>query len=194
MLVSQVRSEMKVPFVDLKKNYLSVKEEVLKEVYEVLESTQYILGPKVERFEKAFALAHQSAYCYGTSSGTDANHLALWALGIGPGDEVILPANTFIATAWGVTLCGATPVFADCDENSYTIDPNSVESKITPRTKAIVAVHLYGQAADIDPIRKVAEKHNLFLIEDAAQAHLAEYKGKSVGGLGDVSSFSFYPG
>src|SRR5688572_30830467 len=185
---------MKVAFVDLKKNYLSVKEEVLKEILDVLESTQYILGPKVERFEKAFALAHQSAYCYGTSSGTDANHLALWALGIGPGDEVILPVNTFIATAWGVTLCGATPVFVDCHENSYNLDPDLIESKITANTKAIVAVHLYGQAADMDPIRKIAVKHNVYLIEDAAQAHLAEYNGIPVGGLGDISSFSFYPG
>ena len=185
---------MKVAFVDLKQNYLSIKTEVLNEIHEVLESTQYILGPKVEAFEKAFALLHQTKFCYGTSSGTDANHLALWALGIGLGDEVILPVNTFIATAWGITLCGATPVFLDCDENSYTLNPDLIESKITANTKAIVAVHLYGQAADMDPIRKIALKHNLHLIEDAAQAHLAEYKGKPVGGLGDISSFSFYPG
>jgi dTDP-4-amino-4,6-dideoxygalactose transaminase len=185
---------MKVAFVDLKQNYQSIKTEILNELNDVLDSTQYILGPKVEAFEKSFASAHQTEFCYGTSSGTDANHLALWALGIGPGDEVIIPANTFIATAWGATLCGATPVFVDCDEDSYTIDPIKIEEKITTRTKAIVAVHLYGQPANLDPIRELASKYNLYLVEDAAQAHLAEYKGRRVGGLGDISAFSFYPG
>jgi dTDP-4-amino-4,6-dideoxygalactose transaminase len=185
---------MKVAFLDLKTNYLSVKTEILKEIGDVLESTQYILGPKVEAFEKSFASAHQTTFCYGTSSGTDANHLSLWALGIGPGDEVIIPVNTFIATAWGITLCGATPVFVDCDKDSYNIDPSLIESKITSRTKAIVAVHLYGQSADIDPIREIADTHNLYLIEDAAQAHLARYKGTMVGGLADIACFSFYPG
>jgi dTDP-4-amino-4,6-dideoxygalactose transaminase len=139
-------------------------------------------------------LAHQTKFCYGTSSGTDANHMALWALDLGPGDEVILPANTFIATAWGVTLCGATPVFVDCEPDSYNINPKLIEEKITSRTKAIVAVHLYGQCADIDPISAVATKHGLYLVEDAAQAHLSKYKGKCVGGLGDLACFSFYPG
>ena len=185
---------MKVAFLDLKENYLSIKAEILKEINDVLESTQYILGPKVEAFEKLFALSHQAEFCYGTSSGTDANHLALWALGIGPGDEVILPVNTFIATAWGVTLCGATPIFVDCEKNSYNIDPDLIEKKITSKTKAIVAVHLYGQSADIDPLKEIAAKHNLYLVEDAAQAHLAKYKGKYVGGLGELACFSFYPG
>jgi len=185
---------MKVPFLDLKRNYSTVKDEVLREVTEVLDSTQYILGPKVESFEKAFALCHDADYCYGTSSGTDANHLALWALGIGPGDEVIIPVNTFVATAWGITLCGATPVFADCHASSYNLDYEGIESKITSKTKAIIAVHLYGQAADMDSLRAIANRHSLFLVEDAAQAHLAEYKGKRVGTLGDVASFSFYPG
>jgi dTDP-4-amino-4,6-dideoxygalactose transaminase len=117
----------------------------------------------------------------------------LWALGIGPGDEVILPVNTFIATAWGITLCGAVPVFVDCDAESYNIDPGKIEVKITTRTKAIIAVHLYGQSADMDAIKAIAEQYNLMLLEDAAQAHLAEYKGKLVGGLSDVASFSFYP-
>jgi dTDP-4-amino-4,6-dideoxygalactose transaminase len=185
---------MKIPFLDLKANYLSVKDEVLQEIHEVLETTGYILGPKVAAFEKAFAEAHQTEFCSAVSSGTDGNHLALWALGIKPGDEVILPANTFIATAWGVTLCGATPVFVDCDPLTYNIDPNALEAAITPKTKAIVAVHLYGQPADLDSIQAVADKHGIPLVEDAAQSHLAEYKGKRIGGIGKIASFSFYPG
>ncbi|MGK2864822.1 MAG: DegT/DnrJ/EryC1/StrS family aminotransferase [Chitinophagaceae bacterium] len=185
---------MKVPFIDLKQNYLSVKKEVLMELNEVLENTQYILGPKVSAFEKNFAKFHEVEMCYGTSSGTAANHLALWALDVGPGDEVILPSNTFIATAWGATLCGATPVFVDCDPGSYNINPDLIEAKITSRTKAIVAVHLYGQPADMTRIKAIAEKYNLYLVEDAAQAHGAEYNGQKVGGLGKIASFSFYPG
>ena len=185
---------MKVPFLDLKANYESIKKEILLEIGQVLDSTGYILGPKVQNFENEFAKEHQSAHCIGVSSGTDANHLALWALGIKPGDEVILPANTFIATAWGVTLCGAAPVFVDCEKDSYNINPDLVEKAITPKTKAIVAVHLYGQPADIDPLKEIAKKHNLFLVEDAAQAHMAEYKGKRAGSLAECASFSFYPG
>lgn len=185
---------MIVPFIDLKQNYLSVKEEILKEIHDVLDNTQYILGPKVTAFEKNFAAFHKVSYCYGTSSGTAANHLALWALGVGTGDEVIVPVNTFIATAWGATLCGATPVFVDCDIDSYNINVELIETKITSRTKAIVAVHLYGQPANIDMIKAIANKHNLYVVEDAAQAHSAEYKGHKVGGLGEVASFSFYPG
>ena len=185
---------MKVPFIDLKANYLSVKEEILSEINQVFDSASYILGPKVQQFEKEFAKAHQALHCIGTSSGTDANHLALWALGIKPGDEVILPANTFIATAWGVTLCGANPVFVDCEKDSYNINPELIEKAITPKTKAIIAVHLYGQPANINPLKEIAQKHDLFLVEDAAQAHLAEYKGKRAGSLADCASFSFYPG
>lgn len=185
---------MKVPFIDLHANYLSVKEEVMLQLNDVLDNSAYILGKKVQDFENEFAKAHEVKFCSGLSSGTDANHLALWALGIKAGDEVIMPANTFIATAWGATLCGATPVFVDCEKESYNMDPSLIESKITAKTKAIVAVHLYGQPADIDPIRAIAKKHNLFFLEDAAQAHLAEYKGKKIGGLSDIASFSFYPG
>lgn len=185
---------MKIPFNDLKQNYLSVKNEVMNELVDVLENTQYILGPKVTAFEEAFAKFHNVDFCCGTSSGTDANHLALWALGIGPGDEVIIPANTFIATAWGATLCGATPVFVDSDKDSYNINPDLIEEKITSKTKAIVAVHLYGQSADMDRIKSIANKYNLHVVEDAAQAHGAEYKGQKVGGFGEISSFSFYPG
>ena len=125
----------------------------------MLDNTAYVLGKPVSEFEAAFAKEHGVQYCYGVSSGTDGNHMVLWALGVGPGDEVIIPANTFIATAWGATLCGATPVFVDCEPDSYNIDPKKVEAKITPRTKAIVAVHLYGQSADMDPLNEIAKKH-----------------------------------
>ena len=185
---------MKIPFLDLKIQYLSIKDEVDTAIQKVLDNTAFILGPSVQNFEKDFAAAQNVKYCLGTSSGTDANHLVLWGLGIGPGDEVIIPANTFIATAWGATLCGAIPVFVDCNPESYNIDPAKVEAAITSKTKAIVAVHLYGQSADIDPLKEIAKKHNLILVEDAAQAHLAEYKGKPIGGLTDAASFSYYPG
>lgn len=185
---------MQIPFNDLKANYASIKEEVLKEIHSVLDNTEYILGKKVQNFENHFAEAHDVKHCIALSSGTDANHLASWVHGIERGDEIIIPANTFIATAWGATLCGAIPVFVDCDAESYTINPELVEQAITPNTKAIVAVHLYGQPANLDPLKKIAERHGLLLIEDAAQAHLAEYKGKKVGGLADIAAFSFYPG
>ena len=185
---------MNIPFLDLKANYKSIKPEVDSAIQNVLDNTAYILGASVQNFEKDFAVAQNVKYCLGTSSGTDANHLVLWGLGIGAGDEVIIPANTFIATAWGATLCGATPVFVDCHPESYNIDPAKVEAAITSKTKAIVAVHLYGQSADLDPLKEIAKKHNLILVEDAAQAHLAEYKGKPIGGLTAAASFSYYPG
>lgn len=185
---------MKVPFLDLKAQYLSIKEEINPAIQNVLDNTSFILGKAVADFESEFAKAHNVKYCIGTSSGTDGNHMALWALGIKPEDEVIIPANTFIATAWGVTLCGAVPVFVDCDPDSYNIDPSKVEAAITDKTKAIVAVHLYGQPADMDILQDIAKKYNIMLVEDCAQAHLSEYKGKKIGGLSIASSFSFYPG
>lgn len=185
---------MNIPFLDLKANYKSIKSEVDSAIQNVLDNTAYILGASVQNFEKDFAVAQNVKYCLGTSSGTDANHLVLWGLGIGAGDEVIIPANTFIATAWGATLCGATPVFVDCHPESYNIDPAKVEAAITSKTKAIVAVHLYGQSADLEPLKEIAKKHNLILVEDAAQAHLAEYKGELIGGLTAAASFSYYPG
>ncbi|MBP1691716.1 MAG: putative pyridoxal phosphate-dependent enzyme [Bacteroidetes bacterium] len=185
---------MRVPFLDLKVQYAAIKEEVLPAIHAVLDNTAYVLGKPVSEFEAAFGREHGVQFCYGVSSGTDGNHMALWALGIGPGDEVLIPANTFIATAWGATLCGATPVFVDCEADSYNIDPLKVEAKITPRTKAIVAVHLYGQPADMDPLREIARQRKIALVEDCAQSHLAEYKGKRTGGLSVASSFSFYPG
>ncbi len=185
---------MQVPFLDLKTQYHSIKHEINPAIQNILENSAFVLGKAVYDFEKEFAAAHDVKHCSAVSSGTDGNHLVMWALGIRSGDEVILPANTFVATAWGVTLCGATPVFVDCEPNSYNIDPVMVERAITPKTKAIIAVHLYGQPADIDPLKSIAQKHNLYLVEDSAQAHIAEYKGKKVGGLSEASSFSFYPG
>lgn len=185
---------MKVPFLDLKAQYQTIKDEVNPAIQDILDNTAFILGKSVLQFEKEFAMAHNVKNCIGTSSGTDANHLALWALDIKPSDEIIIPANTFIATAWGATLCGAKPVFVDCHPASYNIDPEKVEAAITSKTKAIVAVHLYGQAAEMSALQKIANEKNIFLVEDAAQAHLAEYKGSKVGGLSEVASFSFYPG
>jgi dTDP-4-amino-4,6-dideoxygalactose transaminase len=203
--------KVKVPFLDLKAQYHSIKKEIDQAVLGVLESTSFVLGKKVNDFEEAFAKTHGVKHCIGVSSGTDGNHSVLWALGIGPGDEVIVPANTFIATAWGATLCGAKPVFVDCHPESYNLDPEKIEAAITPKTKAIVAVYLYGQAADMDGISTRLSTlgyqqtepgvfihknsgQKIYLVEDCAQAHLAEYKGKKVGGLGKASSFSFYPG
>jgi dTDP-4-amino-4,6-dideoxygalactose transaminase len=185
---------MQVPFLDLKIQYKSIKDEVNAAIQKVLDNTAYILGEPVFSFEREFAAAHDVKYCIGTSSGTDGNHLVLWSLGIKAGDEVIIPANTFIATAWGVTLCGAKPVLVDCHPDTYNMDPQKIEAAITPNTKAIVAVHLYGQPADMTKLQEIADKHNLYLVEDAAQAHLAEYNDLKVGGLSLASSFSFYPG
>lgn len=202
---------MKVPFLDLKKQYQSIKNEIDPAVQEIMNNASFILGESVAEFESEFAKAHGARYCYGVSSGTDGNHISLWALGLGAGDEVIIPANTFIATVWGATLCGATPVFVECHPESYNIDPAKLEKAITAKTKAIVAVHLYGQPADIDGIADLLKSkkfemietgvfvnentgQKIFLVEDCAQAHLSEYKGSKVGVLGIASSFSFYPG
>lgn len=185
---------MNIPFIDFKKLHDPIKEEINTAIQKIIDNNSFILGKAVSDFENEFAKAHDVKHCIGVSSGTDANHLALWALGIKAGDEVIIPANTFIATAWGATLCGATPVFVDCDPESYNIDPKKIEEKITPNTKAIVAVHLYGQPAEMDELKIIADKHNIFLIEDAAQSHIAKYKGKKIGGLSKAASFSFYPG
>ncbi|NWF90112.1 MAG: DegT/DnrJ/EryC1/StrS family aminotransferase [Ignavibacteriaceae bacterium] len=185
---------MQVPFLDLKIQYKSIKNEIDPAIQNILDNTAFVLGKAVSDFETEFAHEHAVKHCLGVSSGTDGNHLALWALGVKAGDEVIVPANTFIATAWGATLCGATPVFVDCEPGSYNIDPNKVEAAITKKTKAIVAVHLYGQPADLDPLKEIAAKHKILLVEDCAQSHFAEYKGRRVGGLSDAASFSFYPG
>jgi dTDP-4-amino-4,6-dideoxygalactose transaminase len=185
---------MNIPFLDLKAQYTKIKNEILPEINDVLDNTAYILGKKVQNFESAFATAHECKYCYGVGTGTAGNHTVLWALGVGPGDEVIIPANTFIATAWGATLCGAKPVFVDCHSESYNIDPEKIEFAITSKTKAIVAVHLYGQPANMDSLNLLADRNNLFLVEDCAQAHISQYNRKPIGGFGIASSFSFYPG
>jgi len=184
----------RVKFLDLQAQYRSIKDEVDEAVLRVLDSAQYVLGPEVEAFEKEFANAHGAAEAIALNTGTSALHLALLAAGVGAGDEVIVPAMTFTATAAAVAYTGATPVFVDVDPETFTMDPSKVEAKITERTKAIMPVHLYGQAADMDALGRIAREHNLVLIEDAAQAHLAEFGGRRVGGIGHVAGFSFYPG
>ena len=185
---------MKVPFLDLKAQYESIKDEINAAIREVLESCAFAGGPFVEKFEKEFAAFCQCKYCIGVGSGTEALWLALLALGVGPGDAVITVPNTFIATAEAITYCGATPVFVDIDEKTYTMDSEKIEKAITPNTKAIIPVHLYGQMADMDPITAIARKYGLYVIEDACQAHGAEYKEQPAGSMGDTGCFSFYPG
>ena len=184
---------MNIPLVDLKAQYDTIKEEVNRAIAQVIEGGQFILGPEVKAFEEEIAAYLGVKYAVGVASGTDALHLALLACGIKPGDEVITPPFTFIATAEAITHCGATPVFVDIDPGTYNIDPAKIEPKISRRTKAILPVHLYGQSADMDAILELARKHNLILIEDCAQALGAEYKGKKVGSLGDASCLSFFP-
>lgn len=183
-----------VPFVDLKAQYRSIKGEIDAAVARVIESAWFVLGPEVERFEQSFAEYVGARFCVGVNSGTAALQLALLAGGIGLGDEVIVPTNTFFATAETVSVVGAKPVFVDANPVSYSIDVSKTETAITPRTRAIIPVHLYGQAADLDPIFEIAKHHNLLVIEDAAQAHGAEYKGRRVGALAPMGCFSFYPG
>lgn len=183
-----------IPFVDLKAQYISVKDEVDAAVAQVLETTQFVLGKEVAAFEREFANYCNADYGIAVNTGTSALHLALLAAGIGPGDEVITVPFTFVATAAAICYTGATPVFVDIDPVSYTIDVTQIESAITERTKAILPVHLYGQPADMEPIMAIARRHNLTVIEDAAQAHRAEYKGQRVGSIGDLGCFSFYPG
>ncbi len=184
----------KIPLIDLKRQYLSIKEEVDAAIQNVLDSSCFICGEPVESFEKSFAHLCGVNFGVGTSSGTTALHLALTTLGIGRGDEVITTANTFIATTEAISQTGARVIFADIDERTYNIDCKSFQEKITPRTKAVVPVHLYGQSADMEAIGRIANKHRLKLIEDASQAHLAEFNGKPVGSFGDCAIFSFYPG
>jgi dTDP-4-amino-4,6-dideoxygalactose transaminase len=183
-----------IPLVDLKSQYQSIKTEIDSAISEVIESCQFILGPKVEAFETDFASYCQSRFAFGVNSGTSAVHLALLAAGVGPGDEVITVSYTFVATVAGILYTGATPVFVDIDPRTCNIDPAKVEAAITPRTKVLMPVHLYGSCADMDPLIDIARRHNLTLIEDAAQAHGAEYKGRRAGSMGDLACFSFYPG
>ena len=179
---------------DLKGQHQQIKKEVFELFEKVYENTAFSGGPFVEQFEKDFSNYTQTKYTIGVNNGTSALHLAMLALGIGAGDEVIIPANTFIATAWAISYVGATPVFVDCDKDNWEIDPAQIEKAITAKTKAIIGVHLYGMPFDIDAVLSIAKKHNLFLVEDAAQAQGARYKGITVGGFGEMACFSFYPG
>jgi len=185
---------MKVNFLDLKSQYLSIKPEIDDAIQQVLDRSAFAAGPFVKAFEEHFAAAHQSRFCVGVNSGTAALHIVMMALEIGPGDEVIVPANTFFATPEAVSLAGAKPVFVDHEPAYYNIDVNLIEKAITPKTKAIIAVNLYGQPAQLDKIKAIAEKHHLVLIEDCAQSHLATLNGQSTGTFGLVGCFSFYPG
>lgn len=183
-----------VPFLDLKALYLELKEEIDAACRRVMASGVYILGEEGTAFEKEFAEYCDVKYCIGVGNGLDALHLILRAMEIGPNDEVIVPANTFIATWLAVSYAGATPVPVEPNETTYNIDPTKIEAAITAKTKAIMPVHLYGQPADMEPILEIARSYKLKVFEDAAQAHGARYKGKRVGGLGDAAGFSFYPG
>jgi len=184
----------KIPCLDLKEQHQLIKKEIFDAFEKVYENTAFSGGPFVEEFENNFANYIGTKHAIGVSNGTVALHLAMLALGIGHGDEVIIPANTFIATAWGVSHAGATPVFVDCDADTWEIDASKIESKITSKTKAIIGVHLYGQPFDIDAVNALCKKHKLFLVEDAAQAQGTRYKGKTVGTYGEMACFSFYPG
>lgn len=183
---------MNIPLVDLKKQYAPLKEEILNGISRVLDGMQLFLGENVQGLEKEFAEFCGARYGVGVSDGTTALHVILRALGIGPGDEVITVSHTFIATAEAIVLAGARPVFVDIDPNTYLMDVAQVESKISSRTKAILPVHLYGQTVDMDPLLELAARHGLKVIEDACQAHGAEYKGRRAGSLGDAAAFSFY--
>jgi dTDP-4-amino-4,6-dideoxygalactose transaminase len=183
-----------IPFLDLKTQYLSIKDEIDTAVLKVLESTQFVLGNEVTALEQEFANYCGAEHGIAVNTGTSALHLALLAAGIGAGDEVITIPFTFVATVAAICYTGATPVFVDIDPISYTIDVTQIEKAITERTKAILPVHLYGQPADMEPIMEIARRHGLTVIEDAAQAHGAEYKGQRIGSIGDIGCFSFYPG
>jgi len=187
-------ANIKVPYLDLKAQYQSIKPEIDAAIARVLDSCQFVLGAEVAGFEQEFAAHCGTTECIALNSGTSALHLALLAAGVGPGDEVITVPFTFVASVAAVTYTGARPVLVDIDPRSFTMDPSTIEAAITPRTKAILPVHLYGQPADMDPIMEVARRHGLVVIEDAAQAHGAKYKGRPVGSIGDMACFSFYPG
>ena len=180
--------------IDLTRDYAKHKEAYMQAIERVCEETAFSGGKYSDEFDEKFAAFCQVKAATGVNNGTSALHLAMLALGVGPGDEVIVPANTYIATAWGVTYTGATPVFVDCTPDTWEIDQNCIEEKITEHTKGIIGVHLYGQPFEYRQVKEIADEHHLFVVEDCAQAHGAEYEGKRVGGLGDLGCFSFYPG
>lgn len=183
-----------ISFLDLKAPHVELLDEINAAVVRVIESGWYILGPEVEALEAEYAAYCEASHCVGAANGLDALHLALRAMDVGPGDEVIVPSNTYIATWLAVSQCGATPVPVEPDARTFNIDPSLIEAAVTPRTKVILPVHLYGQPADLDPILAIARKHGLKVLEDGAQAHGARYKGKRIGAHGDAVAWSFYPG
>src|SRR5213596_535444 len=185
---------IRVPFLDLNSHHAALRSELDRAIREVIDSGAFAGGPFVEKFEADFASYCGCRYAIGVGSGTEALWLSLLACGIGAGDEVITVSNTFMATAEAITYCGARPVFVDVDDQTYTMDPAGLEAVLSPRTKAIIPVHLFGQTADMDPILEFARRHHLPVIEDACQAHGAEYKGRKAGALGIAGCFSFYPG
>ncbi len=185
---------MKIPFLDLRATYIELKPAIDDAIRRVLDSGWYILGEEVDSFENEYASYCDAKHCVSVANGLDALHLALLALGVGAGDEVIVPSNTYIATWLAVSQCGATPIPIEPDAATYNIDPARIEAAITPRTKVILPVHLYGQPCDIDPILEIARKYGLKVLEDGAQAHGARYKGRRLGAHGDMVAWSFYPG
>ncbi len=184
----------KIPFVDLHAQYQTIKEEIDFVIRDVIQKSLFVRGPYVDKFEQMFADLMDRKHCVSCANGTDSLYIAMVALGVKPGDEVLAPAHSWISTTETITQAGGRVVFCDTDNDTYTIDPKSIEEKITPNTVGIIPVHLYGQAADMDAIMAIAKKHKLWVLEDCAQAHLARYKGQLVGTFGDAASFSFYPG
>ncbi len=185
---------MKIQFVDLHAQYLTLKDEMDAAIAAVIRDSAYIRGPFVDKFEKDYAALFGVSHCLACANGTDSLYIAMKSMGVGPGDEVITTAHSWISTSETISQTGARVVFVDTDPDTYTINPALIAAKITPRTKGIIPVHLYGQSADMDPILALAEQHNLWVMEDCAQAHLARYKGRLTGTMGRVASFSFYPG
>lgn len=183
-----------IPFVDLYAQYQTIKDEIDFVISDVIQKSSFVRGPYVDKFEQMFAEAMERKYCVSCANGTDSLYIAMVALGVKPGDEVLAPAHSWISTTETITQAGGKVVFCDTDKDTFTIDPKSLEEKITSNTVGIIPVHLYGQPADMDAIMAIAKKHNLWVIEDCAQAHLARYKGQLVGTFGNVASFSFYPG
>jgi dTDP-4-amino-4,6-dideoxygalactose transaminase len=183
-----------VPFLDVGAAYTELHTEIDDSIQRVLKSGWFLLGPELSAFEREYALFAEAEHCVGVANGLDALHLCLQAMGVGPGDEVIVPSNTYIATWLAVTRVGATPVPVEPDPRTYNLDPERVEAAITGRTRAVLPVHLYGQPADLDPILAVARRHDLWVLDDAAQAHGARYTGRRIGGLADATAWSFYPG
>ena len=180
--------------IDLSRDFEKHRKEYLEAIEEVCRETAFSGGRFADQFDEEFAAYCQVPYAAGVNNGTSALHCAMMALGIGEGDEVIVPANTYIATAWGVTYTGAVPVFVDCTSDTWEIDPDRIEERITEKTRAIIGVHLYGQPFEFNKVKAIADRHNLYVVEDCAQAHGAQYEGKLVGGLGELGCFSFYPG